>query len=233
MQDPAPRIGGGTPPTAESYRGGNSYEARPGSSLPRTNSFTSQSGRSFTRLSELPTRQATSPGILGTSAGSQRQLVASPVVGSFQRTSSSSAIAQLPRPPLASIPSSPAQLPPTFEEESPLDESQGQFRVGSTTSSPRAAPQMIKRYSASLGQRHAAGRNSGATPPQVGSGGSSGDVPLLGRSPGGSPGVMMPGTPSSLRRTSTRGSFDQGSLGNTNRFLGTSLSRVVSSLSSS
>jgi hypothetical protein len=200
-------------------RPGTSYDGRPGSSLPRSGSFLSQSGRSFTRLNELQGRPTPTSGQLGSSAGSYRQSALSPSSGSFQRSATSSTIAQLPRPPLASHSTSPAQLPPTFEEGSPESSDTVPHPSQADGSSPRAAPQMIKRYSATLGQRQPS--RSSTTPGTISSGGSSvgqsGGV--LGRSVGG-----PPGTYGSLTRTSTRGSYD----GSLNRFLGTSLSRVVS-----
>ncbi len=220
---------GVTPPSASVLRPGTSYEARPGSSLPRSGSFLSQSGRSFTRLNEVQARQGQghgpASGQLGSSAGSHRQSALSPSSGSFQRSVTNSAIAQLPRPPLASHSTTPAQLPPTFEEGSPENSETMPSLSRANSASPRAAPQMIKRYSASLGQRQPL--RSVTTPATASSGGSSvgqsGGV--LGRSAGG-----PSGTYGSLTRTSTRGSVDgvPGSLGNSNRFLGTSLSRVVS-----
>jgi hypothetical protein len=215
------RLGGGTPPSAGAVRPGTSYEGRPGSSLPRSGSFLSQSGRSFTRMNELPSRPPLTTVQMGSSSGSYRQSTLSPSSGSFQRSVTTSAVAQLPRPPLASHPTSPAQLlPPTFEEEGPggSHELEGQqHRFTSEGSSPRTAPQLIKRYSASLAQRPVI--RTGATPGTVSSGGSS-----VGERGGPA------GTFGSLRRTSTRGSIEgaPGSFGTSNRFLGTSLSRVVS-----
>ncbi|KAK8850453.1 hypothetical protein IAR55_004371 [Kwoniella newhampshirensis] len=185
---PHPQIGAPIPTTA----------ARPGmggsraSSIGRTSSFLSQSGRSFThaQIANMYAGSA-SPPITGAMSG--LHISSSPPPGQSPVSPSSLSFAKQPVPrsisgrPFYMTPSGSSPFVPESLEREP-----------SSLSSTTGPPQIIKRYSSSLSQR--SGRpigSPGGGPPQAataGSQGSSGDGSSL-------PGSLGPGL---VHRTSTR-----------------------------
>lgn len=188
-------------PLAAGIRPSTSIEGRPGgpASFTRPSSMLSQSGRSFTQMYESRPRLQS----LLTSGGASQQAVASTSTaaagspGSYRAPSSLSPISSSSlqraalgvRPPLAATGS---PTPPILEAR----EEMSNFQQGA------AAPQMIKRYSSSFGQRSrlASGSLGAASPAAHSPGRSSGD-----------PGSLLTDSAitshyGSLRRTASRNS---------------------------
>jgi hypothetical protein len=179
MASPA-SLGNRSSPLTMGIRTSSSYEARP-SSLPRTSPYLSSSGRSFTRLDEprprlssLTTQQAL-PGTSPSRASFRAPSNPSPSSGSIPRSGI------LARPSLTGHSSTPTPPIPEYHEE----------EASSGIPVP-VAPQSLKRYSSSFGQRRTS-FNLGVTPGAASSNASSLD-----------PGSLLAAGGYSISRTNTR-----------------------------
>lgn len=173
-------LGNRSSPLTMGFRTSSSYEVRP-SSLQRTSPYLSSSGRSFTQLGDSRPRVSSltsnlaPPGTSPSRASFRGPSNLSPSSGSIPRS------VTLSRPSITGHHSTPTPpIPEYYEEEN-----------GPGIPVP-LAPQSLKRYSSSFGQRRSS-FNLGVTPGAASSNGSSLD-----------PGSLLAAGGHSMSRTNTR-----------------------------